>query len=239
MALAAVALGEVAIGQRVAADRERVAARELPLDDRVVRARAGDADREQHDRGVDDVSAVASPVPPDEAAEGRRDALARERAPRGRPADELEADRREHERREGVRDQPGDRRAGAEQDQDGTGRERDPGGPGEDAREPAQRGAAPGDERPDPHQQEQRQPEDAQEEVVVGPPDDDRLAAHGLGEDRPCGAPEDRQAQRDEQQVVVEERRLPRDERLEPRRRAELRQPQPDHRRPRRRPRRR
>ena len=82
--------------------------------------------------------------------------------------------------------------------------------------ERAQRRAPPGDERPDPHQQQQRQPEDAEEEVVVRPADDDRLAAHGLGEDRADDAPEDRQAERDEQQVVVEERRLARDERLEP-----------------------
>ena len=56
------------------------------------------------------------------------------------------------------------------------------------------------------------------------------LAAHGLGRIGNDDAPEDRQAERDEQQVVVEERRLARDERLELRLRAQQRQPPEDER---------
>ena len=58
-------------------------------------------------------------------------------------------------------------------------------------------------------------PKIAEEEVEVRPADDHRLATHRLGDHRPRGPPEDREAQRDEQQVVVEKRRLARDERLE------------------------
>ena len=113
----AVALGELPVGECVAPDRERLAAREPALDDGVVGARARHADREQHDRRVDDVAAVATPVSPHEAPEGPRDRLARERAPRGRPAHELDDDRGEDERRERVRDQPRDRRSRPEGDE--------------------------------------------------------------------------------------------------------------------------
>ena len=101
--------------------------------------------------------------------------------------------------------------------------------PREDAREAAQRRAPPGDQRPDPHQQQQRQAEDAEEEVVVRAAHDDGLAPHRLRDDRPGDAPEDRQAERDEEQVVVEERRLARDERLEPRARCGAAAAEPDH----------
>ena len=97
--------------------------------------------------------------------------------------------------------------------------------------ERAQRCATPRDERPDPHQQQQRQPERVQEEVVVRlarPSRPRRVTA--CGQDRIDDAPEDRQRERDEQQVVVEERRLARDERLEPRLRAQQRQPREDER---------
>ncbi len=90
--------------------------------------------------------------------------------------------------------------------------------------ERAQRRAPPRDERPDAHQEQQRQPEDVQEEVVVRLRHRPRLTAHRLREHRLHDAPEDRQAQRDEQQVVVEERRLARDERLELRLRPQQRQ---------------
>ncbi len=41
----------------------------------------------------------------------------------------------------------------------------------------SERRSAPGDERPDSHEQEQRKPEDAQEEVVVLAAEHDRFAA--------------------------------------------------------------
>ena len=74
--------------------------------------------------------------------------------------------------------------------------------------EPAKRGSAPGDERPDAHQQEERQAEDAKEEVVVRAAHHDRCPSHGLREDRPGDPPEDGQAQSHEEQVVVEEHGL-------------------------------
>ena len=54
----------------------------------------------------------------------------------------------------------------------------------------------------------------AKEEVVVRPRNHRRLAANRLGEDQPEDA-QDRQAERDQQQVVVEKRRLARHERFE------------------------
>src|SRR4029077_11809297 len=70
--------------------------------------------------------------------------------------------------------------------------------------------------------------EDPQEEVVVGPSHRLLGAVDDLRDDRPDLAPEDRQAERDEEQVVVEERRLARDRRLELRPGAEERQPPED-----------
>ena len=112
-----VALRQRCVGDLVAGDRERLPPRELALDDRVVGARAGDPDREQDDRDVDDVAAVAAPVAADQRGERAGPRLARERLARLRAADELEPDRGEHERREGVRDQSRDRRAGPEDEQ--------------------------------------------------------------------------------------------------------------------------
>jgi hypothetical protein len=169
------------------------------LPNRVVRLRAGDAEREQHDGGVDHIAAVAAPVAADERGECRRPGLLRETPPGLRPARELEHDRGEHERAEAVRDQPGERRSGAEGEQACPYRECYARRPGEGAPERSHRRAPPGDERADPHQQQQRQPEHAQEEVVVRPADRDRLAAHRLGEQRIGDAPEHRQAERDEQ----------------------------------------
>ena len=74
------ALGQLLEGDGVAGDGERLARRELALDDRVVGARAGDPDREQHDRDVDDVAAVAAAVAADERRERDR-ATTRSRAP--------------------------------------------------------------------------------------------------------------------------------------------------------------
>ena len=100
-------------------------------------------------------------------------------------------------------------------------RARTPHGDRQAAPQRAQRRAPPGDQRPDPHQQQQRQPEDPQEEVVVGRPHGHRLAAHGLGDERVHDPPQHGQRERHQQQVVVEERRLPRAERLQPRLRAQ------------------
>ncbi len=226
-----VALGQALERDRVARHREGLTGRELPLHDRVVRARAGDPDREQDDCDMDDVPAVAAAVAPDQREECSRPRLARQRPPRSRAAHELEPDRGEHERSERVGDQTGDRRAGAEADEHDAGHDGDHEGPEEGSPEAAQRGPTPGDQRADAHQEEQRQAEDAEEEVVVRPTHDDRRATDGLRQDRPGDAPEDRQAERHEQQVVVEEDGLPRDERLELRRRAEQRQPPDDQRR--------
>ena len=217
---------------RVAGDRHRLALLQVRDPRRAVGARARDADREQHDREVDDVAAVAAPVARHERAERVEPASSAPSAlPRPRPADELDHDRREREDRERVRrrapgrSSPRPARAARRPSTTATAN-------GIDEARPSARSevAPPGDERPDPHQQEQRQPEDAQEEVVVGRPDRHRLAAHGLGEQRERDPPEHGQREGDEQQVVVEEGRLARGERLEPRPRPQQRQPPEDHR---------
>src|SRR5207302_2506943 len=121
------------------------------------------ADREEHDRGVDDVAAVSSPVARDEAREGVEPALARGPA-RPRSLDELLDDAGEDEDGERVRDESRDARprsAGAERDARDDRRDERPADGAPDAADGA---PPPGDERPDPHQQEQRQPEGAQEE---------------------------------------------------------------------------
>src|SRR5439155_1704157 len=154
---------------------------------------AGDADREQDDRGVDDVPAVTAPVPRHERAERGRPRAAREAAAGTRSARELERDRGEDEDRERVGDQAGPRGAGAEGDEDDAGRDGEERRSEEGVPERAQRGSAPGDERSDPHQQEQGKPEDAKEEVVVRARNRHGLAAYRLGEEREGDAPEDRQ----------------------------------------------
>ena len=74
-------------------------------------------------------------------------------------------------------------------------------------------------------------PKTLEEEVVVRPADDHCLAANGFREKRPRDAPQDRQRERDEEQVVVEERSFTRDEGLQSRLHAQERQPVEDHRR--------
>src|SRR5581483_11705050 len=68
----------------------------------------------------------------------------------------------------------------------------------------------------------------AQEEVVVRPADRHRLAAERLRQQRVADTPQDGQAERDQQQVVVQEGRLARDGRLEPRPRPQERKPPED-----------
>ena len=102
--------------QPVAADRHRLPGLQVLNAGRAVGA-AGDPDREQHDRGVDDVAAVAAPVAADERVEGAEPGPLAERLARSRAAHELFDDRREHEDGERVCDEPGDVRAGAEHDQ--------------------------------------------------------------------------------------------------------------------------
>ena len=67
-------------------------------------------------------------------------------------------------------------------------------------------------------------------EEVVGRAHGHGDAAHRLGEDRVEDAPEDGERERDEEEVVVEERRLARDERFQPRARAGEREPDEDER---------
>ena len=164
---------------------------------------------------MDEIAAVAAAVASDEPDQGAGGACT---------TPELERDRHGHERGERVREQAGGRRAQAERDQRDTGDDRRRERQEKHLAERAQRRPAPGDERPDPHQQEERQTEAVQEEVVVRLRDRPRLAAHSLRQQWVHDAPEDRQAERDEQQVVVEKRRLARDERLELRPRAQQRQ---------------
>ena len=150
-----------------------------------------------------DVPAVAAAVARHEA---------RERAGGAAPADEFEHDRGGDESGEGVREQARRRAAEAESEEhdsscDRHGRRHDEGLP-----ERPERRAPPGDERADPHQEQERQPEAVQKEVVVRLRNRARLAVHGLRQQRIHHAPEDRERERDEQQVVVQERRLARNE---------------------------
>ncbi len=139
--------GAPVIRDRVARRLDRLARPQQPFPLRLVGARAGDADREQDDRRVHDVAAVAPPVASDQAedpAGGRAS------------AHELEHDRRGDEGRERVREQARPRAPEAEREQRDAGHhgngERDQ----ERLPERAKRRLAPGHERPDSHQQQQR-----------------------------------------------------------------------------------
>jgi len=138
---------------------------------------------------MDEVAAVAGAVAPDERRERARPAGRAECLARSGAAQELEHDRPEHEGAERVGDEAGQARAGAQREEHGSGHERYDRGPDQAGAERAQRAAPPRDERPDPHQQQQRQAEHAQEEVEVGRADGDRLPAHSLGEQREGDSP--------------------------------------------------
>ena len=176
------------------------------LADRLVGARARNADGEQQHGCMDEVAPVAAAVSPDEPEK---------RPGRAGAAHELVHDRCQDERREGVGEQPRRGRAEAGCDQGDAGHGGDSEWNEEHAAKCPKRRPPPGDERADPHQQQERQPEAVQEEVVVGLRHGTRLAAQRLGEEWIRHAPEDGQAERDEQQVVVEKGRLARDQRLE------------------------
>ena len=110
--------------------------RQLRLADRVVRARPGHPDREQDDRRVHDVAAVAAPVPRDQRAECRRPGLAGDRPARRVPRANSTRSRRARTRRTSTRRGPGSirrRRGGAGPRR----RERDRRRPGERPPEPA------------------------------------------------------------------------------------------------------
>src|SRR5204862_665230 len=77
------------------------------------------------------------------------------------------------------------------------------------------RGAAPGDERPHAHEEDEREEERHVDPVEEGRADRDLHAAYGLREEREHGAEEDGEGRRDEQDVVQEKRRLARDDRVE------------------------
>src|SRR5436190_304150 len=202
-------LRELSVAERVVADPHRLTRLELCLRNRIEGARPGDSDGEQDDRGMNDIAPVPPAVTGDERRERPRPRRVRQRLSRARPPGELDRDRRDHERREGVRQESRDGAPRAEEDQGHAGDERRDRRPAERGHEAPRRRPSPGDERADPHQQQERQPEDPKEEVVVRAPEDDRLAADRLREERVHDAPEDRQTEGEEQEVVVEERRLP------------------------------
>src|SRR6266540_6675367 len=82
------ALHERAVLEPVVADRQRLPGTELLCAHLVVRARASDADRQQDDRRVHDVPAVAPPVPRDQLRERTGPRAAGKRAAGACPADE-------------------------------------------------------------------------------------------------------------------------------------------------------
>jgi hypothetical protein len=124
-------LGRPDVREGVAADLHRLAGSKRPLACRPVEARAGDADREQHDCGVDDVAAVPAPVSPYELEEGARPRSTRDRPAGLRSGHELDGDRGEHERREAIDEEAEERRARSGQDEERTRRDRSRRRPGE------------------------------------------------------------------------------------------------------------
>ena len=180
---------ELLVRQRVAGNLHRLAGTKPVLALRLVCTGAGDADGEHEDGGVHDVPAVAAAILTDQAEE---------RACRAGAAYKLEHDRARDERGERVRQETRGRGVEAEADQYAARDDRDRERNEEGLPERAQRCPAPGDERADPHQQEKRQPEAVQEEVVVRLRDRTRLAAHRLRKQRIHHAPQDRQAEGDE-----------------------------------------
>ena len=138
---AAAVVLEPAIGDRVAGDGHRLPDRELLLAHGAVGTRTRDADREQHDRRVDDVTAVASTVVGDQLEE---------RAGCARSAHELDHDRGQHEGRERVGDQARTRGARACCDQGGAGEERDAKRPAQRLQQCTHRSSAPGRTRATP-----------------------------------------------------------------------------------------
>ncbi len=178
------------------------------------RRRRRDPDERHHHADVDDVAAVAAAVLADEVRERARRRLAHERLARARAAVELGDDRRQHERGEREADhrvvvviaggEDGD--AGHEPD-----RERRREAPPEIARARP----PPGDHRPDAGHEEQRQAERRVHLVEEGRPDGDLDAAHRLRDHREHRAPEGRERDPDQQQVVEEEGRLAREERID------------------------
>src|SRR5207237_405295 len=88
---------EAAEGRGVPGCLDGLAGPELRLADGLVGARAGDPDGQQHDRGVDDIAAVAAAVACDELGEGGGPRAARQRAAGARGADEPGADPSEPE----------------------------------------------------------------------------------------------------------------------------------------------
>ena len=110
---------------------------------------------------MDDIAAVPTAVPSDERREGAQPRRAAERVSGAGSADELEHDGREREAqnvyptlesRTPRRARPGSPQASAKA-----------AGPGERPPQPSQRRTAPDDERPDTHQEEQRQAEGLEE----------------------------------------------------------------------------
>ena len=159
----AVALGELVIGERIVADaRATLPACEAPFRDRVVGARSRDADGEQDDRRRVRRSRRSGGGCARRAARTpTRHRLARQRTARRRAARRTRArswrGRTPRTCRRSARGSTSRHRA---RSRTRSGRERDARRPRELSREAAQRRAPPGDERPDPHQEQERQPED-------------------------------------------------------------------------------
>jgi hypothetical protein len=77
------------------------------------------------------------------------------------------------------------------------------------------RRAPPRDDRPDAHQREEREPDREVHALEERRPHADLLTRHALGDEREQGAPHDRECRADQQQVVEQEGRLTRQERLD------------------------
>ena len=216
---------------RVAGHRERLARRQLPLDDGVVGARAGDPDREQHDRDMHDVPAVAAPVAPDQRGEGDGpdscESARRARVPRTNSSPIAARTNAEnvYAISPGI-DEPAPSAEEHDAGDDATakGHRKVRPRPRTEARRQATRARRPSAGATGGRRSAGRSRSRDGRRRPIAPP-------HCLREDRPRHAPENRQAERDEEQVVVKEQRLARDERLESRGRAEQREPPHDQRR--------
>ena len=174
---------------------------------------------------MDDVAAVASIVAADQVAQRRRRSSRRSRG--GAPARRARTPARSCPARTGT--------ARSRARRTGRGCPARTGPPGRPTvpatgirkllQQVLARRAPPGHQRPDAHQQQQRAQQRAGHLLEVRRPDADLLVGDGLGDQRVDRAPEDGERDAQEQQVVDQEARFARQQRVELVVGAQLRQP--------------
>ena len=176
----------------------------------------GDADQQHDHADVDDVAAVTAPVAGDDRQQGRRHRAAGELAPGGGAAPELlrEAGQREAGEDE-ERQRPGLAAGVAEQQQGDKGDGGDHKRQAEDALRRGPADPAPGEQRPDPGEEDDQDRQRRRVAVEPGRRQRGLVAGEQFRDQREEGAPEDDHGERDEQQVVDQEDGLARDQRVD------------------------